>query len=95
MYLGPNTCSCEDGLRNTYDCVRTLNATANTIFCTWTDGAIEYYNLTSDLWQRENEAPGLPPSVLSVLEAQVGVLKTCQGHECVHVYPATGSVVKN
>ena len=49
-------CKCQDVANNTYYCVRTIDATENSIFCQFDDdeGFIEAYDLNEDPYQLNN-----------------------------------------
>ena len=76
-------CKCQDSRNNTYNCLRTMTNTENTLFCAFEDdvGHLEFYNLEEDLYQLHNlyENVKIREKYFDTLET----LKTCKGYkEC-------------
>ena len=76
-------CKCQDSRNNTYNCLRTMTNTENTLFCAFEDdvGHLEFYNLEEDLYQLHNlyENVKIQEKYFDTLET----LKTCKGYkEC-------------
>ena len=74
-------CSLQDAANHTYACVRTLNATDDTLYCELADGArtVEYYDLAHDPWQMHNAAAALPAPKRAALAAQLAKLASSAG----------------
>merc|ERR1719323_172619 len=72
-------CKCQDSRNNTYNCLRTMTNTENTLFCAFEDdvGHVEFYNLEEDLYQLHNlyENVKIQEKYFDTLET----LKTCKG----------------
>ena len=83
-FAGGLLCSCQDSANNTYACVRTLNATADTMYCEFKDRhrTVEYYDLSKDPWQMDNRAHTLGYEVRTALSAQLARFRSCTGGAC-------------
>lgn len=73
-----------DGKNNTYQCVRTLTDTANSIYCEFDDAEnfVEYYDMLSDPWQLQNKAKTMAPALKAQLRARLEALRECKGKAC-------------
>lgn len=77
-------CKCEDSWNNTYACVRHIEPDTNFIFCMFSDHESyhEAYDLDTDVYQMENVAYDLLPSVQAKHMIIIENLKTCKGSSC-------------
>lgn len=65
MCLKEFACRCQDASNNTYNCVRTLSPTEDSLYCLFfdKDHFVEYYDMDSDPYQLRNLAV-CPPITL-------------------------------
>ena len=73
-FAGGELCSLQDASNNTYACVRTINASDDTIYCQFDDAhkSVQYYDLATDEWQMAvDAAEQLPQPKRTALAAQL------------------------
>ena len=78
-------CKCLDATNNTYGCVRTHSEAEDTLYCAFSDGFAEMYNLEEDKHQLFNLASLIDQQTRSFYEGKVAVLSNCTGsQQCFH-----------
>ncbi|KAF2359090.1 Extracellular sulfatase C-terminal [Trinorchestia longiramus] len=73
-------CACLNSANNTYWCVRSINATHNTLYCEFITGLITYYDLNIDPYQLRNVAFMLADEVVTDLHNTLTRLRSCRGY---------------
>ncbi|XP_026484450.2 extracellular sulfatase SULF-1 homolog isoform X1 [Vanessa tameamea] len=75
-------CFCMSSSNNTYNCVRTINATHNLLYCEFVTGLITYYNLRIDPFETQNRVKYLTASEKEYFHNQLHQLLNCRGPSC-------------
>eukprot|EP00049_Salpingoeca_infusionum_P018581 m.357882 g.357882 ORF g.357882 m.357882 type:complete len:551 (+) comp17968_c0_seq1:79-1731(+) len=77
-------CSCQDAKNNTYECVRTVDEAAgnNYLYCEFSTGFKEFYDLTQDPYQLTNAINTAPADLIEHQAARLEFLRTCSGPTC-------------
>ncbi|XP_065163647.1 extracellular sulfatase SULF-1 homolog isoform X1 [Atheta coriaria] len=75
-------CFCMNANNNTYNCVRTINATHNLLYCEFVTGFKTFYNLRIDPFELTNRFEQLRPEEKSYLHDQLMELMACKGRSC-------------
>ncbi|XP_022908121.2 extracellular sulfatase SULF-1 homolog isoform X1 [Onthophagus taurus] len=75
-------CFCMNANNNTYNCLRTINATHDLLYCEFVTGMVTYYNLRMDPFELQNRINHLKPEERSYLHDQLMALMACKGKEC-------------
>ncbi|XP_068628568.1 extracellular sulfatase SULF-1 homolog [Battus philenor] len=75
-------CFCMSSSNNTYNCVRTINATHNLLYCEFVTGLVTYYNLRIDPFETQNRVKYLTQSEKDYFHNQLQQLLTCRGPSC-------------
>lgn len=79
-----NECKAQDSWNNTYSCVRHIASDINFIFCKFEDREEYYeaYDLTTDIFQLNNIAFDILPSIQARYQIIIENLKECKGDSC-------------
>jgi N-acetylglucosamine-6-sulfatase len=77
-------CKAEDSWNNTYACVRHFSKSINFLMCKFQDREeyFEAYDLTTDIYQLENIAYEILPSVQAIYQIMIEDLRECKGDNC-------------
>lgn len=75
-------CFCMSASNNTYNCVRTINATHNLLYCEFVTGLITYYNLRIDPFETQNRVKYLTAAEKEYFHNQLQQLLSCRGPSC-------------
>ncbi|XP_048004499.1 extracellular sulfatase SULF-1 homolog isoform X1 [Leguminivora glycinivorella] len=75
-------CFCMSASNNTYNCVRTINATHNLLYCEFVTGLITYYNLRIDPFETQNRVKYLTAMEREFFHNQLQQLLSCRGPSC-------------
>ncbi|CAK1599996.1 unnamed protein product [Parnassius mnemosyne] len=75
-------CFCMSSSNNTYNCVRTINATHNILYCEFVTGLVTYYNLRIDPFETQNRVKYLTQSEKDYFHNQLQQLLNCRGPSC-------------
>lgn len=75
-------CFCMSTSNNTYNCVRTINATHNLLYCEFITGLVTYYNLRIDPFETQNRVKHLTASEREYFHNQLQQLLSCRGPSC-------------
>lgn len=82
-------CKAEDSWNNTYACIRHFSQSINFLMCKFKDREEYYeaYDLTRDVYQLENIAYDILPSVQARYQIIIEDLMECKGESCKFVKP--------
>ncbi|XP_049887373.1 extracellular sulfatase SULF-1 homolog isoform X2 [Pectinophora gossypiella] len=75
-------CFCMSASNNTYNCVRTINATHNLLYCEFVTGLVTYYNLRIDPFETQNRVKYLTNAEKDYFHNQLQQLLSCRGPSC-------------
>lgn len=75
-------CFCMSTSNNTYNCVRTINATHNLLYCEFITGLVTYYNLRIDPFETQNRIKYLTAAERDYFHNQLQQLLSCRGPSC-------------
>ncbi|CAH2990185.1 unnamed protein product [Chilo suppressalis] len=75
-------CFCMSASNNTYNCVRTINATHNLLYCEFVTGLVTYYNLRIDPFETQNRVKYLTTAEKEYFHNQLQQLLSCRGPSC-------------
>ncbi|XP_045510544.1 extracellular sulfatase SULF-1 homolog [Colias croceus] len=75
-------CFCMSASNNTYNCVRTINATHNLLYCEFVTGLVTYYNLRIDPFETQNRFKYLSVAEKDYFHNQLQQLLSCRGPSC-------------
>ncbi|XP_026726233.1 extracellular sulfatase SULF-1 homolog [Trichoplusia ni] len=75
-------CFCMSTSNNTYNCVRTINATHNLLYCEFITGLVTYYNLRIDPFETQNRVKYLTQAERDYFHNQLQQLLSCRGPSC-------------
>ncbi|XP_055536141.1 N-acetylglucosamine-6-sulfatase-like isoform X2 [Wyeomyia smithii] len=81
-------CHCQDAWNNTFNCVRHLGSDMNMVYCQFKDkeNFVEAYDLTNDLYQVNNIAYDMLPSIRAKYSLALNNLTECVGETCRRIY---------
>lgn len=82
-------CKAQDSWNNTYSCVRHFSNSINFLMCKFEDREeyFEAYDLTTDIYQLENIAYDILPSIHARYQIIIENLKGCKGETCRVIKP--------
>jgi len=75
-------CVCMNANNNTYWCIRTLNATHNSLYCEFITGFVTYYDMRIDPYQLRNIAHTLSEQELAFFHHTLQRMRVCKGADC-------------
>uniref|UniRef100_A0A182T8A8 Sulfatase N-terminal domain-containing protein n=1 Tax=Anopheles maculatus TaxID=74869 RepID=A0A182T8A8_9DIPT len=81
-------CHCQDAWNNTFNCVRHLAQDLNFVYCEFKDDQnfVEAYDIANDLYQMDNIAYEILPSVRAKYSLALQNLSACVGPTCNMIY---------
>ncbi|KAH9404408.1 Extracellular sulfatase Sulf-1, partial [Tyrophagus putrescentiae] len=74
-------CFCQNAQNNSFECLRTINETHNSLYCEFVTGFIAYFDLLKDPFQLKNAIYELEFSTIEELSRNLAHLKGCSGAE--------------
>lgn len=81
-------CHCQDSWNNTYSCVRHFAEDLDLVYCQFRDNEhfAEAYDLSKDMYQMENIAYEMLPSIRAKYDLAITNLTECAGESCRRIY---------
>jgi len=83
-YNGTQFCACLDAANNTWNCLRILNSTSNTLYCEYNDTVkfVEYFNVAADPYELKNIASVVSEGEIAQLHNDLQQQLKCVGANC-------------